>query len=122
MHRTGYTGRISYIVTRSFYAVRPLQRLGGDLFKYKYSKFFQNLLSFLTRTVDLILNSCFNIIAYSKQILKLRSISYIFIVRVSLTKTTAAQNEVALSYHIVHGLCFLAVVFSATMIVITVHI
>ena len=28
-----------------------------------------------------------------------------------LTKTTAAQNEVALSYHSVRGLIFLAVVF-----------
>ena len=28
-----------------------------------------------------------------------------------LTKTTAAQNEVALSYHTVRGLYFLAVVF-----------
>ena len=29
-----------------------------------------------------------------------------------LTKTTAAQNEVALSYHRVRGLYFLAVVFA----------
>ena len=33
-----------------------------------------------------------------------------------LTKTTAAQNEVALSYHKVRGLCFLAVVFVATIV------
>ena len=33
------------------------------------------------------------------------------------TKTTAAQNEVALSYHKVRGLYFLAVIFAATMIV-----
>ena len=32
-----------------------------------------------------------------------------------LTKTTAAQNEVALSYHTVRGLCFLAVIFAATI-------
>ena len=34
-----------------------------------------------------------------------------------LTKTTAAQNEVALSYHNVHGLYFLAVVFVTTIVV-----
>ena len=33
-----------------------------------------------------------------------------------LTKTTAAQNEVMLSYHSVHGLYFLAVVFVATIV------
>ena len=32
------------------------------------------------------------------------------------TKTTAAQNEVALSYHRVWGLYFLAVVFAAIII------
>ena len=32
-----------------------------------------------------------------------------------LTKTTAAQNEVALSYHRVRGLYFQAVVFEATI-------
>ena len=32
-----------------------------------------------------------------------------------LTKITAAQNEVALSYHKVRGLCFLAVIFAATI-------
>ena len=32
-----------------------------------------------------------------------------------LTKTTAAQNEVALSYHRVRGLYFLAVVFAVTI-------
>ena len=32
-----------------------------------------------------------------------------------LTKTTAAQNEVALSYHRVRGLYFLAVIFVATI-------
>ena len=32
-----------------------------------------------------------------------------------LIKTTATQNEVALSYHIVRGLYFLAVVFVATI-------
>ena len=33
-----------------------------------------------------------------------------------LTKTTAAQNEVALSYHRVRGLYFMAVVFAATIV------
>ena len=33
-----------------------------------------------------------------------------------LTKTTAAQNEIALSYHRVRGLYFLAVVFAATIV------
>ena len=32
-----------------------------------------------------------------------------------LTKTTAAQNEVALSYHKVRGVYFLAVVFVRTI-------
>ena len=32
-----------------------------------------------------------------------------------LTKTTAAQNDVALSYHRVRGLYFLPVVFAATI-------
>ena len=32
-----------------------------------------------------------------------------------LAKTTAAQNEVALSYHKVRGLYFLAVIFLATI-------
>ena len=40
-----------------------------------------------------------------------------------LTKTAAAQNEVALSYHKVRGLYFLAVVFAATIYsVYTVHL
>ena len=34
---------------------------------------------------------------------------------IRLTKTTAAQNEVALSCHRVRGLYFLAVVFEATI-------
>ena len=38
-----------------------------------------------------------------------------------LTKTTAAQNEVALSYHRVRGLYFLAVVFGATIVKIFGH-
>ena len=33
-----------------------------------------------------------------------------------LTKTTAAQNEVALSYHKLRGLYFLAVVFAGSII------
>ena len=36
-------------------------------------------------------------------------------VNIILTKTTAAQNEVVLSYHRVCGLYFLAVVFEATI-------
>ena len=36
-----------------------------------------------------------------------------------LTKTTAAQNEVALSYHSVCGLYFMAVVFAATIVFTT---
>jgi hypothetical protein len=37
-HQTGYNGGVSYVGTRSFSAAvrrRPLQRLGGDLSKYK---------------------------------------------------------------------------------------
>ena len=34
------------------------------------------------------------------------------------TKTTAAQNEVALSYHNVRGLYFLAVVFTVTVVML----
>ena len=37
-------------------------------------------------------------------------------VRRLLTKTTDAQNEVALSYHRVRGLYFLAVTFVATTV------
>ena len=37
-----------------------------------------------------------------------------------LTKTTAARNEVALSYHRVRGLYFRAVVFVATIVMIRV--
>ena len=33
-----------------------------------------------------------------------------------LTKTSAARNRVALSYHSVRGLYFLAVVFAATIV------
>ena len=33
------------------------------------------------------------------------------VIPIYLTKTTAAQNEVALSYHSVRGIYFLAVVF-----------
>ena len=36
-------------------------------------------------------------------------------ITIHLTKTTAAQNAVALSYHTVRGLYFLAVVFAATI-------
>ena len=36
-------------------------------------------------------------------------------VSILLTKTTVAQNEVALSYHQVHGLYIRAVVFAATL-------
>ena len=40
---------------------------------------------------------------------------YINMIYMLLTKTAATQNEVALSYHTVRGLYFLAVVFVATM-------
>ena len=33
-----------------------------------------------------------------------------------LTKMTAVQNEVALSYHTVRGLCILVVIFAATKV------
>ena len=39
----------------------------------------------------------------------------VIIVIIILTKTTAAQNDVALSYRRVHGLYFLAVIFAATI-------
>ena len=38
-----------------------------------------------------------------------------------LTKTTAAQIEVALSYHRVRGLYFMAVIFAATIKFILLH-
>ena len=41
--------------------------------------------------------------------------SSIFDIFILLTKTTAAQNEVALSYHGMRGLHFLAVVFAETI-------
>ena len=34
-----------------------------------------------------------------------------------LTKITAVQNEVALSYHIVRGIYFLAVISAATLVI-----
>ena len=37
-------------------------------------------------------------------------------VHIHLTKITAAQNGVALSYHRAHGLNFLAVVFAAAIV------
>ena len=40
---------------------------------------------------------------------------------VFLTKTTAARNEVTLSYHSVRGLYFLAVVFATTIVEILVE-
>ena len=40
----------------------------------------------------------------------------IYVDNIHLTKTTAAQNEVALSYHRVHELSFLPVVFAVTII------
>ena len=43
------------------------------------------------------------------------TIKYYLIIR--LTKITAAQNEVSLSYHRVRGLYFLAVVFTATIVI-----
>ena len=63
------------------------------------------------------------IMVYAKNILQLldvlviKTTSDVFKqsqVCILLTKTTAAQNEVALSYHKVHGLYFLAVVFVTT--------
>ena len=42
---------------------------------------------------------------------------FVFIVYVLLTKTTAARNGVALSYHRVRGLYFLAVVFVRSIII-----
>ena len=41
---------------------------------------------------------------------------------ICLTKTTAAKNEVALSYRRVRGLYFLAVVFAATIFTFAVEI
>ena len=43
----------------------------------------------------------------------------IFSITILLTKTTAAQNEIALSYLRVRGLYFLTVVFAATIIYMT---
>ena len=34
---------------------------------------------------------------------------------VEVTKIATAQNEVTLSYHRVRGLCFLAIIFAATV-------
>ena len=42
---------------------------------------------------------------------------FVFIVYILLTKTTAARNGVALSYHRVRGLCFLAVVFVRSIVI-----
>ena len=39
------------------------------------------------------------------------------VLAILLTKTTAVQNEVALSYHRVRGLCFQAVIFGETIII-----
>ena len=47
---------------------------------------------------------------YSKTVQDYHYRNSIFIL---LTKTTAAQNDVALSYHRLRGLYFLAVVFAA---------
>ena len=43
----------------------------------------------------------------------------LYFMYIGLRKTTTAQNEVALSYHRVRGLYFLAVIFAATIIVIS---
>ena len=45
----------------------------------------------------------------------LRNRDIIINISIFLTKITATQNEVALSYHRVRGLYFLAVVFEATV-------
>ena len=42
------------------------------------------------------------------------------IINILLIKTTAAQNEVALTYHRVRGLYFLAVIFAATIYIVEV--
>ena len=41
---------------------------------------------------------------------------YLYEIHILLTKTTAAQREVALSYCRLRGLYFLAVVFAATIV------
>ena len=41
---------------------------------------------------------------------------YVFIAFILLTKTTAAQNKVALTYYRVRGLYFLAVVFVRSIV------
>ena len=43
------------------------------------------------------------------------NIYYIYMCCILLSKTTAARNGVALSYHSVRGLYFMAVVFAATI-------
>ena len=48
-----------------------------------------------------------------------RLVKYLGLNAILLTKTTAAQNEVSLSYHRVRRLYFLAVVFVATMLYYT---
>ena len=54
----------------------------------------------------------------TKPPINLNYTSHKSIVNILLTKTTAAQNEVALSYHSVRGLYFLAVVFVATIVIL----
>ena len=49
--------------------------------------------------------------------LKQTAISITTIYYKILAKTTASQNEVALNYHVVRGLYFLAVVFVATIVI-----
>ena len=44
-----------------------------------------------------------------------------FVMQFILTKTTAAQNEVAPSYHGMHGLYFLAVFFVSTIYLFLLH-
>ena len=44
------------------------------------------------------------------------SVIYASNILILLTKTTAAQNEVALSNQGIRGLCFLAVVFASTIV------
>ena len=46
----------------------------------------------------------------------LQVLSKAFRTYILITKTTAAQNEVALSYHKLRGLYFLAIIFAATII------
>ena len=47
------------------------------------------------------------------------SAKLITFITILLTKITAAQNKVALRHHKVHGLYFLAVIFAATIYILS---